>query len=177
MARFTGTSCFSISGPLRGHKRDLYEGGIRTPAIARWPGKIKEGVVSDQVWAFWDFLPTMAELTGQKTPAGLDGISILPALVQGKALEHPPLYWEFSLSGFEQAARIGDWKVVRVDLEKPLELYNLKEDVGEQHNVAAQHPDVVKRFEEYLKGARVDSELWPIQKKKSQKMSATEGTP
>jgi arylsulfatase A-like enzyme len=153
---------FNHSGPLRGYKRDMYEGGLRTPAIARWPGRIKPGVVSDQVWAFWDFLPTMAELTGQPTPRGMDGVSILPALVDGKPVEHPPLYWEFHERQFDQAARIGDWKAVRRGLKNPIELYDLKTDVGEQHDVAVQHADVVKRFEEYFKTARTDSEIWPI---------------
>jgi len=153
---------FHSAGTLRGIKRDLYEGGIRVPMIARWPGKIKPGVVSQQVWAFWDYLPTMAELTGQPAPAGLDGISILPALLEGKAIEHPPLYFEFHERGFTQAARIGDWKAVRPGLARPLELYDLKTDLAEAHDVAAQHPDVVKRFEDYLKTARVESELWPV---------------
>ena len=109
---------FNHSGPLRGYKRDLYEGGIRTPAIARWPGRIKPGAVSDQVWAFWDVLPTLAELVGQKPPPGLDGVSVLPALLDGKPVEHPPLYWEFHERGFDQAARIGDWKAVRNGKER-----------------------------------------------------------
>jgi len=163
---------FQSAGPLRGIKRDLYEGGIRVPMIARWPGKIKAGVVSDQVWAFWDFLPTMAELTGQKRPAGLDGISILPALLKGKAVKHPPLYFEFHERGFTQAARIGDWKAVRLAPKQPLELYNLKTDLSETQDVAVQHPDVVKRFEVYLKTARVDSELWPIQESAGKKAGA-----
>ena len=163
---------FNHSGPLRGYKRDLYEGGIRTPAIARWPGRIKPGAVSDQVWAFWDVLPTLAELTGQKPPAGIDGVSVLPALLDGKPVEHPPLYWEFHERGFDQAARIGDWKAVRHGRAGPLELYDLKADPGEKANVAAAHPEVVRKFEEYLKTARVDSELWPIRdapKKKANK--------
>src|SRR5262245_5023595 len=81
---------FRHSGPLRGYKRDMYEGGIRTPAIARWPGRIKPGTASDQVWAFWDVLPTLADLTGQPVPRGLDGVSVLPALLDGKPVEHPP---------------------------------------------------------------------------------------
>lgn len=153
---------FAHSGPLRGHKRDMYEGGIRTPAIARWPGCVKAGAVSDQVWAFWDLLPTFAELTGQKPPKGLDGVSFLPALLEGKPVEHPPLYFEFHEGGFSQAARKGDWKAVRTALGKPLELYDLKTDLGETKDLAAQHPDVVKQFEELLKTSRVDSELWPI---------------
>jgi arylsulfatase A-like enzyme len=118
------------------------------------------------VWAFWDFLPTMADLTGQPTPAGLDGVSILPNLLTGKPVEHPPLYWEFHERGFDQAARIGDWKAVRHGLKKPIELYDLKADPAEAHDVAAKHPDVVKRFEDYLRTARVDSELWPIRENK-----------
>jgi arylsulfatase A-like enzyme len=153
---------FNHSGPLRGYKRDLYEGGIRTPAIARWPGRINPGAVSDQVWAFWDLLPTLAELTGQKPPAGIDGVSVLPALLDGKRVEHPPLYWEFHERGFDQAARIGDWKAVRQGRAGPVELYDLKADPGEKANVAAANPEVVRKFEEYLKTARVDSELWPV---------------
>jgi len=153
---------FNHSGPLRGHKRDMYEGGIRTPAVARWPGRIKAGRVSEQVWAFWDVLPTFADLTGQKPPKGLDGVSFLPALVDDKPVQHPPLYFEFHERGFSQAARMGDMKAVRTGLGKPLEVYDLKADPGETKNLAAQNPDLVKKFEEFLKQARVDSELWPI---------------
>jgi arylsulfatase A-like enzyme len=156
---------FNHSGPLRGYKRDMYEGGIRTPAIARWPGRIKPGTVSDQVWAFWDVLPTMADLTGQPLPPGLDGVSVLPALLDGKPVAHPPLYWEFHERGFDQAARIDDWKAVRHGLKRPIELYDLNPDPGETRDVAAKHPDVVRRFEEYLKTARTDSEIWPIRER------------
>jgi arylsulfatase A-like enzyme len=153
---------FNHSGALRGFKRDLYEGGIRAPVVARWPGRIKPGTTSEQVWAFWDVLPTFAELVGQKPPAGLDGVSVLPALLDGRAVEHPPLYWEFHERGFDQAARIGNWKAVRNGKGGPIELYDLATDPGEKRNVAAEHPDVVKRFAEYLRAARVDSPRWPI---------------
>jgi arylsulfatase A len=153
---------FESSGPLRGMKRDMYEGGLRSPSIARWPGRIKAGVVSEQVWAFWDLMPTMAELTNQKLPATSDGVSILPAMTQGKRVEHPPLYFEFHERGFTQAARMGDWKAVRLGTKKPVELYDMKSDVAEANDVAAQYPDVVKRFEEFLKTARTESSLWPI---------------
>lgn len=153
---------FDHSGPLRGHKRDMYEGGIRTPAIARWPGEIEPGSTSEQVWALWDLLPTMADLTDQEAPSGLDGISILPALVEGKVFEHPPLYWEFHERGFTQAARIGDWKAVRLGTKEPIELYDLRTDIGERHDVADAHPDLVRRFADFLESARVDSEIWPI---------------
>jgi arylsulfatase A-like enzyme len=153
---------FSHSGPLRGFKRDMYEGGLRSPSIARWPGRIKAGAVSDQVWAFWDVLPTLAELTGQQAPAGLDGVSILPALLDGRRVEHPPLYFEFHERGFHQAARIGDWKALRHGLKAPLELYDLKVDIGERNDVAAKNPEVVRQFEEYLRAARIESDLWPV---------------
>jgi arylsulfatase A len=170
---------FNHSGPLRGYKRDPYEGGLRSPSIARWPGKIKAGVVSEQVWAFWDFIPTMGELTGQKFPADMDGISFLPALLQGKNVEHPPLYWEFHERGFDQSVRMGNWKAVRQGSAKPIELYDMKTDMAEAHDVAAQNPEVVKRFEEYLKTARVESEVWPVREgdtraKKGKKKNADE---
>jgi arylsulfatase A-like enzyme len=158
---------FNHSGPLRGFKRDMYEGGLRSPSIARWPGRIKQGVTSDQVWAFWDLLPTLAELTGQTPPATvrLDGVSILPALLEGRRVEHPPLYFEFHERGFDQAARIGDWKAVRHGRDKPIELYNLKVDLGEQHDVAGEHAEVVRQFEDYLNTARVESKTWPAREK------------
>jgi len=155
---------FNHSGPLRGFKRDMYEGGLRSPTIARWPGHIKAGAVSEQVWAFWDFMPTMAELTAQPAPAG-DGISILPALLEGKNVAHPPLYFEFHERGFEQAGRIDDWKAIRHGTKKPIELYDLRSDLAEKNDVAAQHPDVVKKFDDYFKTARTDSKVWPINEK------------
>lgn len=156
---------FRSSGPLRGMKRDMYEGGLRSPSLARWPGKIKAGAVSDQVWAFWDLMPTLAELTGQKPPPNLDGISILPVLLGGKTIEHPPLYFEFHERGFTVAARLGDWKAVRLGTARPIELYDMRADAGEQWDVAAEHPEVVKRFVEYFKTARTESELWPIRER------------
>src|SRR5438045_9287001 len=143
-------------------KRDMYEGGLRSPSIARWPGRIKSGVISAQLWTFWDLMTTLAELTEQKLTVPTDGISILPALTQGKGIEHPPLYFEFHERGFTQAARIADWKAVRLGTKKPVELYDMQTDVAEANDVAAQHPDVVKRVEEFLKTARTDSALWPI---------------
>jgi arylsulfatase A-like enzyme len=120
----------------------------------------------------WDFLPTMSELTHQQTPAGLDGVSILPALLGTGRVEHPPLYWEFHERGFDQAARIGDWKAVRRSVRGPIELYNLADDPGEKHDVAASHPEVVGRLDAYLRSARVDSELWPIREPARKKAAA-----
>lgn len=151
---------FQDSGPLRGRKRDVYEGGHRTPAIARWPGHIPTGKVSEQVWAFWDFLPTIAELIGQPAPSGIDGISILPALVAGKSIEHPPLYWEFHERGYTRGVRMGNWKGVSLGLTQPLELYNLAADPAETKNVAAEHPQVVEKLLAFMQSARTDSEIW-----------------
>jgi len=156
---------FQSSGALRGMKRDLYEGGIRVPMIVRWPARIKPGVVNDQVWAFWDFLPTAAEIALVKPPEKIDGISMLPTLTgRPQTNQHEFLYWEFHERGFQHAARMGDWKAVRPQAGEPLELYDLKTDLGEKHNVAAEHPDVVAKIEDYLKTARTDSDQWPIQK-------------
>jgi arylsulfatase A-like enzyme len=153
---------FHSAGPLRGHKRDLTEGGIRVPMIVRWPGRIRPGV-SDRVWAFWDFLPTAAELTGAKAPGGLDGLSVVPTLLgKGPQKQHAFLYWEFHERGFQQAVRTGDWKAIRTKPNGPLQLYDLKNDVGEAHDVAVKHPEVVARIEAYLKGARTDSPAWPV---------------
>lgn len=154
---------FNHSGALRGRKRDMYEGGVRTPAILRWPGHVKAGAVSDQVWAFWDLLPTFADLIGVPAPGGIDGVSVLPAFVEGRKVEHPPLYFEFHERGFDQCARIGDWKAVRHGSKGPIELYDLPRDPEEKNDVAAAHPDVVRRFEDYLATARTESEIWPIQ--------------
>jgi arylsulfatase A-like enzyme len=155
---------FDSNGPLRGIKRDLYEGGIRVPMIARWPKRIKAGAKSDQVWAHWDLLPTVAEIAGVKPPANIDGISMLNALLGRRQRNHEFLYWEFHERGFSQAARMGDWKAVRKSPDSPLELYDLKNDLGEQNDVAVKHPEVVKKIEDYLKTARTESELWPTKK-------------
>lgn len=151
---------FHSSGPLRGMKRDMYEGGIRVPMIARWPGRIKAGVVSRQVWAMWDFLPTAAELAGARVPANIDGISMVNVLLGKPQKDHEHLYWEFHERGFSQAVRTGDWKAIRQNGGK-LSLYNLKEDLGETRDLAEAHPDIVARIEAFLKTARTESENWP----------------
>jgi arylsulfatase A-like enzyme len=154
---------FKSSGSFRGIKRDMYEGGIRVPMIVRWPGKIKAGTVSDQVWAFWDFLPTAAEIAGLQPPPKIDGISILPTLLgQKQTNQHEFLYWEFHEKGSKQAVRMGDWKAIRLEIGKPLELYDLKNDPGESKDVAAEHPDVIEKMEKYLKTARTESKRWPM---------------
>ena len=155
---------FHSNGPLRGIKDDLYEGGIRMPMIVRWPGKVPAGVTSDQVWAFWDFLSTAAEIAGTSPPKGIDGVSVLPALIGKSNIKHSPLYWEYYdvvfdkkgpvLRGFDQAVRVGDWKAVSHAPVKALELYNLKNDLGEEEDVARSNPDLVRKMEESLREAR-----------------------
>lgn len=152
---------FHSSGPFRGIKRDLYEGGIRVPAIVLWPGKITAGKVSDQPWAFWDFLPTAAELAGVRQPQGIDGVSIKPLLF-GRSRKHAPFYWEFHERGFQQASRDGKWKAIRPQAAKPLEIYDLASDPGETRDVALENPGIVKRFEKFFKEARTASDIWPI---------------
>jgi arylsulfatase A-like enzyme len=159
---------FNSSGGLRGIKRDLYEGGIRVPMIVRWPGKIKAGTVSQQIHAHWDFMATASDVVGAKVPAGTDGISMLPALRGKKSARREFLYWEFFERGFDQAVRMGEWKAVRNGARSPLELYNLRNDLAEKRNIAAQHADIVKRIETYLKTARTESQHWKIPTKKTE---------
>jgi arylsulfatase A-like enzyme len=153
---------FKSSGGLRGFKRDLYEGGIRVPMIARWVGSIPAGRVSDHVWAHWDVLPTLAELGGATPPPGLDGLSMTRALRGQAEPTHDFLYWEFHERGFQQAVRMRDWKAIRLKKDAPLELYDLGQDPAEQRDVAVHHPQVVATIEAYLKRARTDSERWPV---------------
>ncbi|HWV99516.1 MAG TPA: arylsulfatase [Candidatus Acidoferrum sp.] len=156
---------FESSGPLRGIKRDLYEGGIRVPMIVRWPGKIKPGRVSDLVWSFWDFLPTACQIGGARPPARIDGLSMLPGLLgQVQTNRHNFLYWEFHEGGFKQALRLGDWKAVRLQADGPLELYDLKTDPGEKHDVADKYGYVVARIEKFMKSARTESDQFPVKK-------------
>ena len=153
---------FSPQGPLRGQKGNLYEGGLRVPMLVRWPGRIAPGRVSDQVWAFWDFFPTACELAGAEPPKGLDGISMLPAILgKPQKAQHEFLYWEFRTRNFSQAVRWGDWKGIRPGTEEPLVLYNLAADLVEKRNVAAKQPDVVKKIEGFMAASRTPSKHWP----------------
>ena len=153
---------FKSSGGLRGIKRDLYEGGIRVPMIARWTGTVPAGRTSDHVWAHWDMLPTLADVAGAKPPAGLDGASMARALRGQSQPTQPFLYWEFHERGFQQAVRMGQWKAVRLKNGAPLELYDLQADRNEEREVAAAHPEVVAKIEAYLKTARTESDRWPV---------------
>ena len=155
---------FHSSGSLRGIKRDLYEGGIRVPLLARWPGHILTGTVTNHVSAFWDFPPTLAELARAECPAGTDGISLRPTLLGSFRQQemHTFLYWEFHEGGSKQAVRIGRWKAVRLTVGGKLELYDLQTDLGETRNVAESHREVVAKIEAYLKTARTESQFWPL---------------
>lgn len=158
---------FSSLGPLKGYKTTLYEGGIRVPMIAKWPGKIKPGSTSDHVSAFWDVVPTIADITGGKHPEDVDGISFLPTLIgEPDQQDHDYLYWEFhGRWDGAQAARMGDWKAVRLgghlDPAAPIELYDLATDIGEEEDVAESNPEVVKKVKEFMdRRTRSDIEEW-----------------
>lgn len=154
---------FDGTGGLRGSKGNWYEGGIRDPLIVRWPGKIKAGAVSDHICAFWDVLPTLAELAGAAAPNGIDGISFMPTLLgKGAQKKHDFLYWEIpAAQGLTQAVRMGDWKAVKPRPAGAFELYNLKADPKETANVAAEHPEVIRRITDCVRVARVDEREYP----------------
>lgn len=151
------------NGPLRGIKRDLYEGGIRVPCIVRWPGHIAPGVTTGTPGWFPDLFPTLTSLAGAKCPDGLDGLDLTPVLTgRGNLPPRSPLYWEFHEGGFKQAIREGAWKGVRLDPSLPLELYDLDADPSETRNLASQHPTEAARLTRLLAEHRTDSADWPI---------------
>ena len=154
----------SMGGRLRGFKRGLYEGALRQAALARWPGVVPAGRVSDEPWAFWDFLPTAAEIAGVQLPAGMktDGLSLVKMLKGGPAPEREYFYWELHEGPFIQAVRMGEWKAVRNGPGKPLELYNLASDEAEKTDVASKNPEIVAKAEKILQAARTDDPAWPI---------------
>ena len=154
----------TMGGKLRGFKRSLYEGGLRQAAIAWQPGTVPAGRVTDEPWAFWDYLPTVAELTGVKLPPGVhtDGLSLVSFLKGGSAPQREYFYWELHEGPSLQAVRMGNWKGVRNGPSRAVELYNLATDESESHDVAAQHPDVVARMEDLMLSARTDSPDWPL---------------
>jgi arylsulfatase A len=159
----TDSAFFQSAGPLRGLKTMLYEGGIRVPMIARWPGKIKPGSQTDHISAFWDVLPTLIDIVGSDPPEDVDGISFLPTLLgeREKQKKHEHLYWEYN---GRQAVRMGPWKAYRLGVEEPIELYNLEEDIGEKKDLASDHPEIVAKIEEIMQTARTESELFPLNK-------------
>ena len=157
---------FGSTGKFRAFKGSVYEGGIRVPFIARWPGRIKAGSVNETPAVFYDVLPTLCALAGSQAPAPADGLSLVPTLTgQGRQPRHEFLFWDFGGYGGQQAVRLGDWKGVRRNLHlgnTKLELYNLKTDLGETRNIAAQHPAIVKRLEKILAEQHRPSTLFPF---------------
>jgi arylsulfatase A-like enzyme len=152
------------SGPLRGGKRDLYEGGIRVPTIARWPAGIAKPGVSDHASAFWDFLPTACELAGADAPEGLHGISYAPILTgKGEQRAHDFLYWEFHEKDTRRALRQGDWKLVQYDVAKngKSELYHLGRDLAETTDLAREEPERVAAMLKLMESRHKPSPIFP----------------
>ena len=157
---------FNSNGPFRGFKRDLYEGGIRVPFVARWPGHIEAGTVTGHVSAQWDLLPTLADLAGAEPPENIDGLSLVPTLTGEPQVQkqHEYLYWEFHERGGRKAVRKENWKIVQYDMGKnpdaPIELYDLAQDPGEENNVADEHPEIVREMAGVMERARTESPLF-----------------
>jgi len=158
---------FNTSGPLSGFKRNLTEGGIRVPFIARWPGMIPAGKTSDEIIAFWDMMPTFAELAGTEIPANTDGRSLIDALKSGRIEQpHEYLYWDYGhcRDRYDQAVRIGRWKGIRLGRKSKVHIYDLENDIGEKNDIASQHPEVVKKIEGIMKKAVKPNDRYPIGK-------------
>jgi arylsulfatase A len=163
---------FRSAGPLRGLKFSLYEGGIRVPLLARWPGKIAAGSTSARVSDFADMFPTFAELIGAAPPAGLDGVSIVPTLLgqPERQAQRELFYWE---AAPQQALRWGDWKAYRAAPDRPLEVYDLSSDIGEKTNLVNERPDIAAKLERLMAESRVDSPDFPlVVPKKPEKQTA-----
>ena len=159
---------FDSNGPLKGYKRDLYEGGIRVATVAWWPGKIESGTSSSHIAAGWDLLPTLCELSGTPAPDGLDGVSFAPTLLgqaQGQE-KRQYLYWEFHEQGGKQAVRMGKWKGIRLNVRKnpnsPVELYDLSKDIGEKNDISYKHPKIVSKMEIAMKESNRGNPIFPF---------------
>ena len=158
---------FSSVGELRGLKGSLYEGGVRVPTLVRWPGKVEPGSESDRVSGFEDWMPTLMEVVGGKelVPHDVDGISMVPTLRGEVQEERPYLYREFPSYGGQQTIRVGEWKAVRQNMQKgnlDIELYNIEADIGEQEDLAEDHPKVVEKLAEMMETVRTPSKIFPL---------------
>jgi len=162
---------------LRGFKRELYEGGLRQAAIARWPGQVPAGRVCDEPWAFWDFLPTAAELASATIPASFkpDGLSLVSFLKGGPAPGRDYFYWELHEGASLQAVRFGDWKAVKNGPSKATELYDLKTDAGETKDLASEKPDLVAKADALMKAACVGDPNWPLRDKPASRKGGGKG--
>ena len=163
---------FGSNGPLRGYKRDLYEGGIRVPTLAYWPSQITPNSKSDHISAFWDFFPTAIEIAGlDYNSSKIDGISFLPELKGKDQKKHPYLYWEFLEKGGRQAVRMNQWKAIRMNMSKnpdsPIELYNVHQDIGEQENLAVQYPEVLKEVSRIMNKEHISSRIFQFEFEKT----------
>lgn len=161
------TEFFNSHGGLRGHKGNLYEGGIRVPFIARWPGKISPETVSDHIGGFQDIMPTILDIAGIEVPDAIDGVSIVPELTgKNNQPDHEYLYWEYRSGGGWQAIRADHWKAlrkgIRTDPDAPIELYDLGNDFIENKDVATEHPEIVAKMKEIMLNARVPSQHFSL---------------
>lgn len=156
---------FNSNGIYRGYKRDLYEGGIRVPTIVSWKGKVPAGKKSDFAFAFWDYMPTFAELLERAAPGNTDGISVLPAILckEGQK-ERDYFYFEFQEMNGKQAVIRGDWKLIHQNIRKNpvFELYNLASDPSENHNIVSLYPEIAIEMKEIMKSARTEDPNWPL---------------
>lgn len=154
---------FDSNGIFKGYKRDLYEGGIRVPFLVRWPAKIEAGSTTDHASAFWDILPTFAEIANSEAPQN-DGISFVNALTGQDQATHDYLYWEFHEQGGKQAVSMGKWKGIRLNVlqnpDGPLELYDLEKDPGEENNIAIEHPEIVAEIDRIMNESRVENPVF-----------------
>ena len=149
---------FNHDSPTRGRKGDSYNGAFHVPAMVRWPDQITPGQVNDYIWAFWDFMPTAAEIAGIDTPAGIDGVSILPTLLGiGEQKQQDYLYWEYQQ---KQAVRSGKWFAHKAG-GKPVELYDLISDPAQSNDLSSKFPDVAKNMEKIMMESHSPSDVWP----------------
>ncbi|MEZ5275082.1 MAG: arylsulfatase [Opitutaceae bacterium] len=157
------TTFLNSAGGLRGSKATVYEGGLRVPLIARWPGVVPADEARDGPWMFVDVFPTLLAVAGAEVPGGLDGISVLPLLTgEPQDLSERALYWEFPKDRLWQAVRLGPWKAVRQGTDQPLELYNLEDDPAETHDVASEYPETASSLAAVMDASHTPDPHWPV---------------